>query len=127
MLLDAAAPETVVRELAGRGVQPLVDAAGTPGGGTAPAADMLIDNARGATAVAAGLDRLVALARSRGSAVAVIHDGAGVQATLAALAAGLAAQGVTLVPARGLVAEQGRRAGTLTSSAPDAPRPPSGR
>ena len=71
---------------------------------------MLIDEARAATASAGSLDRLVALARTKGSAVAVVRDAAGAQAGLAALAAGLAAQGVALVPVTSLAAEQGRRA-----------------
>lgn len=109
-LLDGQTADTVVRDVAGRGVQPLFDGAGTTNDGLAPRADMLIDNGPDGTAFAGTLDRLVALARTRGSAVAIVRDGAGAEASLATLVARLAAQGVTLVPVTSLVAEQGRRA-----------------
>lgn len=109
-LLDAAAPQAIVRDFVGRGVQPLFDAAGKGNDGLAPTADMLIDNSLGTADIAVSLDQLVALARTKGMATAVVRDVAGAQAALASVTAGLAAQGVTLVPVTGLAAEQGRRA-----------------
>lgn len=122
-LLDAQSPDTVVRDFAGRGIQPLFDASGAAPAGLAPSADVLLD----AAAMAGGLDRLVALAQAKGSAVAVIRDGATAQDALTTLAAGLAARGVTLVPVTSLTNGRTQKAGASKASASGMSSDPAGR
>lgn len=125
-LLGALSPDIIVRDLAGRGVQPLFEASGGAPGEFAPTADVLID-AQDMAAAAGSLDRLIALVHTKGSAVAVVRDAAAGQGALTSLAAGLAERGVTLVPVTSLVNDGTRKAGGIKAPASDAADPPAAR
>ena len=101
-LLDPGAGDVsaVRAELAMRGLLTLTStAAGKP----ASVIDVDVDAGQGAGAVAAALDRLSDLARTKGAALAVIRQPAAAQAALAALPDALVRKGITLVPATAVV------------------------